>query len=138
MSWLIVTDLDGTLLDDDYLNEQAAQALDTIADTYPDARIALASSKTPAEMIELAGRCRSDPILIYENGSGMAWREPILCRPGAERIEGFEIESFGRPYAEVLAELRMLRFQARLPVPGLLGHDPRGDRQRDGAQSVGR
>jgi mannosyl-3-phosphoglycerate phosphatase len=111
MSWLIVTDLDGTLLDDDYLNAQAARALDTIADAYPDARIALASSKTPAEMIELAGRCETDPILIFENGSGMAWREATLCRPGSERLDGFEIESFGRPYAEVLSELRMLRFQ---------------------------
>ena len=111
MNWLIVTDLDGTLLDDDYLYGQAAQALDRIATGYPDAQTALVSSKTPAEMIELAGRCESDPILIFENGSGMAWRERVLCRPGHERLEGFEIESFGTPYPEVVATLRSLRFE---------------------------
>ncbi len=111
MNWLIVTDLDGTLLDDDYLYAQAAQALDTIAGSYPDAHTALVSSKTPAEMIELAGRCQSDPILIFENGSGMAWRERVLCRPGNQRQDGFEIESFGTPYPEVVATLRALRFQ---------------------------
>ena len=51
---LLATDLDGTLLDDDYLYEQAAEALDSLASTYPDAQTALVSSKTPAEMIELA------------------------------------------------------------------------------------
>jgi mannosyl-3-phosphoglycerate phosphatase len=118
MNWLIVTDLDGTLLDDDYLYAQAAQALDTIAEAYPEARMALASSKTPAEMIELAGRCASDPILIFENGSGMAWRESTLCRPGSERQDGFEIECFGRPYAEVIAALRRLRSSQDYPFRG--------------------
>lgn len=125
MNWLIVTDLDGTLLDDDYLYAQAAEALDSIADTYPDARMALVSSKTPAEMIELAGRCRSDPILIFENGTGMAWREPVLCRPGAARQEGFEIECFGKPYAEVVATLRSLRVQHDFQFRGFSDMTPR-------------
>jgi mannosyl-3-phosphoglycerate phosphatase len=124
MNWLIVTDLDGTLLDDDYLHAQAAEALDTIAATYPDALTALVSSKTPAEMIELAGRCSSDPVLIFENGSGMAWREQVLCRPGSERQEGFEIEVFGRPYAEVVATLRSLRFQHEYPFRGFSDMTP--------------
>ncbi len=124
MNWLIVTDLDGTLLDDDYLYNQAAQALDTIADTYPDARTALVSSKTPAEMIELAGRCSSDPMLIFENGSGMAWREQVLCRPGSERQQGFEIECFGTPYPEVVATLRSLRFQHDFPFRGFSDMTP--------------
>ena len=111
MNWLIVTDLDGTLLDDDYLYAQAAEALDTIAATYPDAHTALVSSKTPVEMIELASRCQSAPILIFENGSGMAWQEHVLCRRGSDWQDGFEIECFGTSYAEVVATLRSLRFE---------------------------
>ena len=124
MNWLIVTDLDGTLLDDDYLYAQAAEALDTIAATYPDAHTALVSSKTPSEMIELAGRCNSAPILIFENGSGMAWREHVLCRPGSERQNGFEIEAFGTPYPEVVASLRSLRFQHDFPFRGFSDMTP--------------
>jgi mannosyl-3-phosphoglycerate phosphatase len=109
MNWLIVTDLDGTLLDDDYLNVKAGAAIDTIANGYVDARIALVSSKTPAEMIELVRHCRSDPILIFENGTGMAWHEPVLCRPGSSRLDRFEVDRFGLPYAEVVATLKELR-----------------------------
>lgn len=124
MNWLIVTDLDGTLLDDDYQYAQAAEALDTVASTYPDARMALVSSKTPAEMIELAGRCRSDPILIFENGSGMAWRENALCRPGSERQEGFEIERFGTAYVDVVAALGTLRDERGFPFRGFSDMTP--------------
>lgn len=109
MTWLIVTDLDGTLLDDHYLNFRAAAAIDTVTEVYDDARIALVSSKTPAEMIDLARHCRSDPILIFENGTGMAWREPVLCRRGRSTLAGFEVECFGVPYAEVVATLTQLR-----------------------------
>ena len=124
MNWLIVTDLDGTLLDDDYHYAQAAEALDTIAGSYPDARTALVSSKTPAEMIELARRCRSEPVLIFENGSGMAWREHVLCRPGRERQEEFELECFGRPYPEVVSSLRSLRFEHDFPFRGFSDMTP--------------
>jgi mannosyl-3-phosphoglycerate phosphatase len=118
MNWLIVTDLDGTLLDDGYLNAKAGAALDTIAGGYTDTRIALASSKTPAEMIELVQHCDSDPVLIFENGSGMAWREPVLCRPGEKRLDGFEVDLFGRPYAEVVELLKKLRADRSYPFRG--------------------
>lgn len=118
MDWLIVTDLDGTLLDDDYPVTSAGVAIDTIAAAYPQARIALASSKTPVEMIDLVQRCQSDPILIFENGSGMAWREPVLCRPGSQRIGDFEMDCFGKPYAEVLEALQRLRRRHRYPFRG--------------------
>lgn len=124
MDWLIVTDLDGTLLDDQYLSVKAGAAIDTISATYAGARIALASSKTPTEMIELVGRCRSDPVLIFENGAGMAWREPVLCRLGSEKIGEFELERFGKPYAEVVSELRALRFEAGFAYRGFADMTP--------------
>ncbi len=109
MDWLIVTDLDGTLLDDRYQIAGAGAAIDTLATAYPEARIALASSKTPAEMIELSRRCGCDPVLIFENGSGMAWRGSALCRRGDSRIDDFEVECFGTSYRQVLQTLQTLR-----------------------------
>ncbi|MEM8767720.1 MAG: HAD hydrolase family protein, partial [Pseudomonadota bacterium] len=101
MNWLIVTDLDGTLLDDEYMNSKAGAAIDTISASYGDARVALASSKTPSEMIDLVRHCESDPVLIFENGSGIAWREESLCRPGRPRRGGVGLECLGTPYPEV-------------------------------------
>jgi mannosyl-3-phosphoglycerate phosphatase len=118
MNWLIVTDLDGTLLDDDQLNVEAGAAIDAVAESHDDAHIALVSSKTLAEMIDLVRHCRSDPILIFENGTGMAWREPVLCRPGASTLAGFEMDCFGIPYAEVVATLRQLRSDRGYPFRG--------------------
>ncbi|MGD8418626.1 MAG: HAD-IIB family hydrolase [Pseudomonadales bacterium] len=118
MNWLIVTDLDGTLLDDGYPSVHAGAAIDTIAASYDDAWIALASSKTPAEMMELVGHCRTEPILIFENGSGMAWREAVLCRPGGSRLGDYELECFGRPYADVLGTLQALRRASGYPFRG--------------------
>lgn len=60
-------------------------------------------------MIQLVRHCDTDPVLIFENGSGLAWREPALCQRGAERIDGFEVDSFGVSYPEVVEILRSLR-----------------------------
>lgn len=118
MSWLIVTDLDGTLLDDDHPVVDAGAAIDSLAASYRDAIIALASSRTPAEMIELVSHCHSDPVLIFENGSGLAWRESVLCRPGSERIGDYELECFGLSYPDLVAYLRAVRFDHGYPFRG--------------------
>jgi len=124
MNWLIVTDLDGTLLDDRYPSGKAGAAIDAVSTAHPDARVALASSKTPAEMIDLAEHCRSDPILIFENGTGMLWREHVLCRPGSEKIGDWELERFGKPYAEVLSALTRLRSNAGYAFRGFSDMTP--------------
>ena len=109
MNWLIATDLDGTLLDDDYPNAEAAAAIDRLAITYPDARVALASSKTLVEMIELVRDCKTNPMVIFENGAGLAWRESALCRIGGEQTQGFEVDNFGVAYPRLIDTLRKLR-----------------------------
>ena len=124
MNWLIATDLDGTLLDDSVTGAEAAAALDRLAATYPDARIALASSKTPAEVIELVRCCATDPILIFENGTGLAWREPALCQVGTQRIHGFEISNFGIAYPEVIKTLYKLRSSRGYPFRGFSDMTP--------------
>ncbi|MEM7217221.1 MAG: HAD-IIB family hydrolase [Pseudomonadota bacterium] len=77
-----MTDLDGTLLDDRYDEQHAARALDRLRQQWPQVvGVALASSKTLAEMVSLARHCTTPPALIFENGCGWSWGEnaPILC-----------------------------------------------------------
>jgi mannosyl-3-phosphoglycerate phosphatase len=118
MDWLIVTDLDGTLLDDRYPVREASLAVDIVADSYPGARIALASSKTLTEMIELAGHCVCDPFLVFENGAGIAWRESVLARPGSTRVQGYEVECAGEGYEELRVTLQKLQRSRRYKFRG--------------------
>lgn len=100
--WLIVTDLDGTLLDDDYDLAAAAAAID--AQTRRGRAVALASSKTLDELRALAGLCRRPPVLIFENGAGLAW-------PGARAgpVPAYRVELAGAGYPALRARLRSLR-----------------------------
>jgi mannosyl-3-phosphoglycerate phosphatase len=101
--WLVVTDLDGTLLDDDYDLDAAAAAID--AQTGQGRIVAVASSKTCDEMRDLARRCRVAPVLIFENGAGIAW-------PRGDRGAGgetYRLEIAGEGYAALRGRLRNLR-----------------------------
>lgn len=86
MDWLVATDLDGTLLDDGYPLAEAAQAVDALhqrivqLDPQSTVRIVLASSKTCAELIPLADRCASAPLILFENGAGWAQRITLCSR----------------------------------------------------------
>ena len=72
--WMVVTDLDGTLLDhDDYSWEPAAECVATLAEH--EVPLILASSKTLAEMRRLAGELELSQPLIVENGAAVAWPE---------------------------------------------------------------
>ena len=104
MSWLVITDLDGTLLDDDYPYESAAQALDTLTLEFEDLRLALASSKTLAEMERLAKQSRSHMTLIFENGAGIA--ESSAAWTGTNDLN---LTLLGTPYAEICGVLHELR-----------------------------
>lgn len=104
MSWLIVTDLDGTLLDDGYPYLEAERALDAVAADFEQIRVALASSKTLAEMRRLVTRTRRKPILIFENGAGVA------CPPDpAAAADDEDLMLLGTPYAEICGALHELR-----------------------------
>ena len=115
LNWLIATDLDGTLLDDDYPLEVAAAAIDGLFELPEVAgcpvrlRVVLATSKTLAEGARLAGRCASRPILAFENGAGIAWRAAACTRRGTERLHGYEIESGGVDYGRIRRRLLRLR-----------------------------
>jgi mannosyl-3-phosphoglycerate phosphatase len=88
--WLIATDLDGTLLDERYDYDAAASAIDSVADSH-NALVLLASSKTLAEMLQLARRCTRLPLLLFENGAGVAWRSDLIGQRGEFTLGGYQV-----------------------------------------------
>jgi mannosyl-3-phosphoglycerate phosphatase len=115
--WLIATDLDGTLLDDAYPLSEAALVIDSVS-RAGNARVALASSKTLAELQVLAERCATRPFLVFENGAGVAWPSGELPEAGSCRIGGHEVALCGRPYPELRAWLATLRERRGFPFRG--------------------
>jgi mannosyl-3-phosphoglycerate phosphatase family protein len=93
---LIITDLDGTLLDhDDYSFDAASEALSEIKRRgYP---LILASSKTRLEMVQWQQRLGISYPFICENGAA-------ICSAGGE-----EVEALAPSRAEVLSVLAGLR-----------------------------
>lgn len=103
--WLIATDLDGTLLDDGYDLPAAAAALDDQAEQ--GRRVVVASSKTFDEMLALARFCAHPPVLIFENGAGVAWPLQARAVPGEPPRYRSRIE--GEGYSVLRAQLRCMR-----------------------------
>ncbi len=96
--WMVVTDLDGTLLDhDDYSWEPAAASVATLADH--EVPLILASSKTLAEMRRLAGELGLTQPLIVENGAAVAWPEN----------GDYRVETMGTPREELIEVIHQLR-----------------------------
>lgn len=90
--WLIATDLDGTLLDDSYDYAAAATAIDAVTAEH-NAQLVLASSKTLVEMLQLAERCATDPLLVFENGAGIAWSTGQLTATGTSCVGDHQVIS---------------------------------------------
>ncbi|MFK7916283.1 MAG: HAD-IIB family hydrolase [Pseudomonadales bacterium] len=112
---LIFTDLDGTLLDDDYDLQGAAGAMDAMQEH--GAVVIPVSSKTLPELRELAALRNLQTPLIFENGAGIAW--PLQLAPSHldQFSDGYAIELCGQgyePMCELLSDLRQrngYRFQ---------------------------
>ena len=96
--WMVVTDLDGTLLDhDDYSWEPASACVVTLA--KHDVPLVLASSKTLAEMRRLAKELKIHQPMIVENGAAVAWPEE----------GGYRVRTMGTPREELIEFIHQLR-----------------------------
>ncbi|MEM7100627.1 MAG: HAD hydrolase family protein [Pseudomonadota bacterium] len=108
--WLIVTDLDGTLLDDSYPVKDAAAALAKAEEIDSAYGIVLASSKTLAEMQVLAEAVDRPLYLIFENGAGVAWQDGLMMRGSQPEIGGYRVVKFCLGYRQVCEVLELQRF----------------------------
>lgn len=96
--WMVVSDLDGTLLDhDDYSWQPAAAAVARLREH--GVPLVLASSKTLPEMRRLAAEMGLHQPMIAENGAVVAWPQG----------EGYRVEAVGRPREEIIEFIQRLR-----------------------------
>jgi mannosyl-3-phosphoglycerate phosphatase len=106
---IVVTDLDGTLLDhNSYRFDAARTALDYLQQL--NIPLILNSSKTAAEMMCIRKELGNHDPFIVENGAG-------IYLPTVNEAS-FEIISFGKKRALILAVLNELRERFKLPFIG--------------------
>jgi len=104
---IVVSDLDGTLLDHhSYQFDDTQPALALLADKHIP--LILNSSKTAAEIIEIRGALGNNEPFIAENGGG------IFLPKGS----GFMCVTLGRPREEFLPIISSLRHQMALSFTG--------------------
>jgi mannosyl-3-phosphoglycerate phosphatase len=114
---LFITDLDGTLLDEEtYEHAPARPALDALRVHRLD--LVLCSSKTRAEMEPLARELGLQSPLIVENGGALVLRAGLLpaLPPGARRDGDQVVIPLGTPRPELLAALADIAGSAGLAV----------------------
>lgn len=112
--WLVVTDLDGTLLDhDDYSFAPALPALQRLRSQ--DVPVILNTSKTRAELASLRLQLGNRDPFVVENGSAVF--VPVAAfgsQPaGTERCGEHYCRVLGLPRADILAALQPLRRRYR-------------------------
>jgi len=113
--WLVFSDLDGTLLDEDtYSFEEAKEALSFLK--KKDIPIILCSSKTRAEIEIYRKRMRlSEYPFISENGGA------IFIPEG----EGYRIIELGKPHSLILEVLNQARGSLGISIRGFSDMTPR-------------
>jgi mannosyl-3-phosphoglycerate phosphatase family protein len=115
---VIVTDLDGTLLDSkSYSFEDARPALEQIRGH--DIPLVLCSSKTRAELEVWRKRLENRHPFIVENGGGIFIPEDYFPFPvDGETRNGYLLISLGMPYAGIREQFIRLRNELRIPAIG--------------------
>jgi mannosyl-3-phosphoglycerate phosphatase len=116
---LVVTDLDGTLLDQDtYELAPARPGLDALRARRLD--LVLCSSKTRAEMGPLAEELGVRALLVVENGGAVVLPAGLVPRlpPGAHRESEEIVVPLGTPRSSLVAALPEVAREAGVAVRG--------------------
>jgi mannosyl-3-phosphoglycerate phosphatase len=115
---IIVTDLDGSLLDSkNYSFEEARPALEMIKEN--EIPLVLCSSKTRAELELWRHRLENRHPFIVENGGGIFIPEGYFSFPvEGETHGGYQVITLGMPYARIREQFTRLRDKLRIPVRG--------------------
>jgi mannosyl-3-phosphoglycerate phosphatase len=116
---VVITDLDGSLLDEDtYSSDAARDALDMLARAgFP---VIACSSKTHAEIVDLQRELGIGHPFICENGGALVIPDeyfPMAPR-GARRVAGGVALEFGSPYQDVVDALHHTAASLRATVVG--------------------
>jgi mannosyl-3-phosphoglycerate phosphatase len=101
MKYIVVTDLDGTLLDHQTYKFTAAQNAISLLKKY-DIPIILNSSKTKAEILEIRQQLNNQEPFICENGG-------IICSSNL-----LQIEYLGTPRKQFLEQLSLIKQELQL------------------------
>ena len=115
---IIVSDLDGSLIDSQYSWKAAEDALKVIR--QGDVPLVLCSSKTRAEMERYRRRLENRHPFVAENGGGMYIPTGYFPFPVGSDSEGdgYRIVSLGMPYEEIRKIFVMLRMQLGVAATG--------------------
>ena len=117
-SFIVFTDLDGTLLDHAYSYEAATPALTALEQNKIP--LVLVSSKTRAEIEPLRARMGHHDPFIVENGGAVVIPTAVFDRhpPQATTIGGYHIAAFGAPYSALRSALKDIAQAAGVTVRG--------------------
>lgn len=121
---LVVSDLDGCLLDaDTYAFDAARPALAALAES--GCPLVLCSGKTRAEMEPLARALGLAAPFIVENGGALVFPAGSFegAVPGARAAGGAQVVSLGAPRAALVAALREIAAEAGVRVRGFADLD---------------
>ena len=111
-SWLIFTDLDGSLLDHDSYSHKAADGL-LLELEQSGTPVILTTSKTRAEVISLRAELNNQHPFIVENGAAIFIPEGYFSEKpeGCAEVDGFWVQSFSHSrvhWLELLEEAKLL------------------------------
>ena len=134
--WIVVTDLDGTLLDEEtYDWTPARPAIDALA--ARGIPLLLCTSKSRAELEPLRAALGHEGPFIVENGGAVCVPAglfgPTTGPPaGSQRRDGLDILPLGTPYATLVAALAEAAAEAGIAVRGFHDMDDHEVAERTG------
>ncbi|HXE91151.1 MAG TPA: HAD-IIB family hydrolase [Terriglobales bacterium] len=117
--YVVFTDLDGTLLDHHTYSWSAAQpALEELE--RRSIPLVFCSSKTRAEIEDLRRRLRNPHPFISENGAGVFIPQEYFKRkvPGEIRLGRYHCLALGKPYEQMIEQLKEIAAEAGAEVVG--------------------
>lgn len=119
LTFLIFTDLDGTLLDaGSYSFDAAQEALDLVRSR--EIPLILVSSKTRAEIEPLRHQLRNHHPFIVENGGAVFAPTGYFTAPlkGSLLRDAYQVVELGAPYAALRAALKDISRESGIPIRG--------------------
>ncbi|MBY6188376.1 HAD-IIB family hydrolase [Marinobacter hydrocarbonoclasticus] len=121
---LVVTDLDGTLLDHHSYDFAPAQPALTRLKRLSIPLI-LNTSKTAAELAPLREQLGSDAPFVVENGAALLWTDDVwpACAEPLGAMMGHRMQPFGATRAEILSALAQIQRDTGLNPEGFADWD---------------